>query len=119
VPVSRVRVVLRGSRTLVGDLDVADTMWRRGVGLLGRDGLPAHSGLVIRPCLQIHTWFMRFPIDVVFLDGNLTVVRVVDGMGPFRTAFGGLRARSVLELPAGTAARIGLRPGDAVSMVPA
>ena len=98
-------------RSAIAQLELADTMWSRAVGLLGRQALAADTGLLIKPCLQIHTWFMRFAIDAVFVDSNNEIVRVVDTLTPFRSAWGGLRARAVLELPAGTARRHGLEPG--------
>jgi uncharacterized membrane protein (UPF0127 family) len=81
------------------------------VGLLGRRSLPAGKGLLIRPASSVHTFFMRFPIDVVFLDRNGVVVGIRHEVRPWRAAFarGG---RSVLELSAGEAARTGVRVGD-------
>jgi uncharacterized protein len=79
-------------------------------GLLGRDGLAQREGLLIKPCGSVHTFFMRFPIDVVFLDRELSVVAVRPDVPPWRTA----RARGakvVLELAAGEAARVGIAPG--------
>ena len=116
---SRYRVELEPTFASLGELSIAGTMWQRAVGLLGRRELAARDGLVIAPCVQIHTWFMRFPIDVVFLDREDRVVKVVSNLGPFKTAFGGFSARAVLELPAGTAATAGVVPGMRVRMVPA
>jgi uncharacterized membrane protein (UPF0127 family) len=84
-------------------------------GLLGRTGLTAGEGLLIRPTSAIHTWFMRFPIDVVFLDRAGSVVKVVSGLRPWRFA-GSRRARSALELRAGEAEARGIRPGDRLSL---
>jgi uncharacterized protein len=90
---------------------VADTPLRRMKGLLGRSRLEEDEGMLIQPASSIHTWFMRFPIDVVFLDRELRVRRVVEAVRPWRFAFG-WRARAVLELPAGAAARSGLVAGQ-------
>ena len=69
-------------------------------GLLGRSGLPDGEGLLLRPAGSIHTLFMRFPIDVVFLDRELGVRKVVRELGPWRLTFE-RGARSALELAAG------------------
>ncbi len=96
---------------------VADSYVRRMKGLLGEKRLAAGEGLVLRPSWSIHTWFMRFPIDVVFLDPDQVVIRIEDGLRPYRTAsFRG--AREVVELHAGECARRGLRVGDRVSWAP-
>lgn len=90
---------------------VADSVRTRMRGLLGRGDLPTGEGLLLRPAPSIHTWFMRFPIDVVFLDRDLRVLDVIAGLRPWRMA-ARRRARAVLELAAGEAARRALRPGD-------
>ena len=75
---------------------VADSPLPRLKGLLGRSGLDGGEGLLIRPTSAVHTWFMRFPIDVVFLDGELRVLRIVSGLKPWRAA-ARRRAKVVLE----------------------
>jgi uncharacterized membrane protein (UPF0127 family) len=95
---------------------VAARPLRRMRGLLGRRTLPSDEGLLLRPAGSIHTAFMRFPIDAVFLDRDNRVVKVVSDLAPWRTAaFRG--ARAVLELQAGEAARRGLRAGICLSQV--
>jgi uncharacterized membrane protein (UPF0127 family) len=79
--------------------------------LLGRRELASGAGLLIRPTFSIHTFFMRFPIDAVFLDRGGSVVDVVRRLRPWRAATR-LRARAVLELPAGEADRVTLRIGE-------
>jgi uncharacterized protein len=90
---------------------VADTPVARLKGLLGRKELAADEGVLLRPTSAVHTSFMRFPIDAVFLDGELGVVDVVEGLRPWRAAVR-RRARSVLELAAGEGKRRSLAPGD-------
>jgi uncharacterized protein len=92
---------------------VADGPWLRMKGLLGRRSLPDGEGILLRPASSIHMAFMRFPIDAVFLARDLTVLRVVRGLAPWRMA-SKRRAHSVLELPAGTCAAVGLAEGDRV-----
>jgi uncharacterized protein len=89
---------------------IADRPWSRMRGLLGRDGLDEGEGLLIKPCGSVHTFFMRFPIDVVFLDRELSVVAVRPAVPPWRTA-GARGAKVVLELAAGEAARLGVASG--------
>lgn len=89
----------------------AHTVRTRMRGLLGRDALAPGEGLWIRPTASIHTLFMRFAIDVLFLDRDDVVVRIVEVLGPWRLT-SCRRARSAIELGAGEIARRGLRVGD-------
>jgi uncharacterized membrane protein (UPF0127 family) len=89
---------------------VADRPHSRLRGLIGRRELAIGDGLLLRPTPSIHTWFMRFPIDVVFLDAELRVLGVRPELRPWRLA-GRRRTRAVLELPGGEARRVGLEPG--------
>jgi uncharacterized protein len=90
---------------------LADRMLPRMRGLLGRRNLERNEGLLLRPAPSIQTFFMRFPIDVVFLDQDLTVLKIRKHMGPWRTA-ARFRARSVLELASGECDRLRLELGD-------
>jgi uncharacterized protein len=81
---------------------VAATPWARMRGLLGRDELPRGEGILLRPAGSVHTFFMRFPIDVVFLDRENRVVDVERELGAWRTAKR-RGSKAVLELPAGAA----------------
>ena len=94
---------------------LARNPYSRMRGLLGRTGLAQGEGLLLQPAGSIHTFFMRFPIDVVFLDREQRVVRVVPNLRPWRTA-GVRKARAVLELAAGEAARVGMTPGSALRL---
>jgi uncharacterized membrane protein (UPF0127 family) len=80
-------------------------------GLLGRRGLESGEGLLLRPASSVHTFFMRFAIDVVFLARGGEVLKVVPELAPGRTA-AARGAKAVVELPAGEAARRGIAPGD-------
>jgi uncharacterized protein len=90
---------------------VADSPVSRMRGLLGRRELRPGEGLLLRPASAIHTWFMRFPIDAVFLDRDWRVVGISDDVRPWR-ARSRRGAKAVLELPAGESARRGLQVGD-------
>ena len=90
---------------------VASTPLRRMKGLLGKSELPPGEGLLIRPASSIHMFFMRFAIDVVFVDKELVVRKVARGVKPWRVVFA-RGARSVIELAAGEAERRALAPGQ-------
>lgn len=93
----------------------ADTPASRSQGLLGRESLAADEGLWIVPCPMIHTFFMKFPIDVLFLDADLTVRRVIEDLRPWRLSPWVLSARSVLELQGGVL-KGSVRVGDKLEM---
>jgi uncharacterized membrane protein (UPF0127 family) len=94
---------------------VADRSLARMRGLLGRSELPRDEGILIRPCNSIHMFFMRFPIDAIFLDRNGTVVKVVENLKPWRMA-AARRAHTVIELAAGEVKRRGIAAGDQITL---
>ncbi len=102
----------RGGAVLATHARSAATPWSRLVGLLGRARLAAGEGLHLVPCNSVHTLFMRFTIDVLYLDRERRVVKAVPALRPFRWSWGGRRAHSALELPAGTLAATGTVPSD-------
>jgi uncharacterized membrane protein (UPF0127 family) len=117
-PAPRVTVRLQGSGALIARAAVADTALRRMRGLLGRDGLADGEGLMIDPCSSIHTCFMRFPIDVLFLDRQGRILRAIERLTPFRFVSGGRGTRRTLELSAGTICRQRLDPGAILAVEP-
>ena len=96
---------------------LAETPLARMRGLLGRRQLDRGEGLLLRPASSIHTLFMRFPIDAVFVDRGGVVRKVVRNLKPWRTA-ACRGARAVLELPAGESDRRVLRVGDRLDLFP-
>ena len=94
---------------------LAETPLTRLKGLLGRRGLERGEGLLLRPAASIHTFFMRFAIDAVWVDRDLNVLRVSHAVAPWRTA-ACRGAKGVVELAAGEASRIGVAPGDKLSL---
>jgi len=106
----RIRNLIRGT-ILATDAGVADTSAKRNTGLLRHKSLPRGEALFITPCEGVHTVGMKFPIDVLFLSRQRTVVKITEAMKPWRISLC-LRAHSVLELPAGMAAETGTLPGD-------
>jgi uncharacterized protein len=95
---------------------IADQPLRRMRGLLGRDALPPGEGLLLQPSPSIHTAFMRFPIDVVFLDRNRQVVKLVERLRPWRAA-SARRARATLELAIGEVAAREIQIGDTLAVL--
>jgi uncharacterized membrane protein (UPF0127 family) len=105
------------SAVLADRVDRATAGGERLRGLLGRGSLPAGEGLWITPCSSVHTLFMRFPIDVLFLDRTGTeAVALIERMVPWRVTRVYLRAGSALELPAGTLTRTGTQVGDRLTI---
>jgi uncharacterized membrane protein (UPF0127 family) len=92
---------------------IADRMLPRMKGLLGRKNLAQGEGILISPAPSIHTFFMRFPIDVVFLSRQGEVLKVAEHVGPWRTR-SCRRSHAVLELAAGEVGRCGLAVGDCI-----
>ena len=108
--------ILRGDgRLLCRQCVLADTPFARFKGLMGRRRLADDEGMLLATW-SIHTSFMRFPIDVVFLDRSLSVRRVDHALKPWRAAVE-WSAHAVLELPAGTVDRAGVEPGEQLSFV--
>lgn len=91
---------------------IAKTHWSRFLGLMGRRKLGEGEGLLLIPGGSIHTLFMRFPIDAIFLDRDWKVRKIASNVKPYRMAFGARGVGIVLEVPAGTAAAIGIEQGD-------
>jgi uncharacterized membrane protein (UPF0127 family) len=89
--------------------------WGRGLGLLARPPLRPGEALWLNPCGSIHTWGMRYAIDVVFVDRDLQVLRVARGLRPWRIGWAPGGVRSAIEFPAG-AARV--EAGDRLKIMP-
>ncbi|TMK66941.1 MAG: DUF192 domain-containing protein [Actinobacteria bacterium] len=106
-----VAVRLENGRTVCERCVLADTALTRMRGLLGRRDLPSGEGILLRPASSVHTAFMRFPIDAVFLDREGRVLKIARGLRPWKTA-AGRRAKAVLELSAGEAERRGIELGE-------
>ncbi len=110
-------IVERDDGTVVCEhCTLADRPLARTKGLLGRSDLPPDEGILLRPASSIHMWFMRFPIDALFLDADLHVLRVVPELGPWRIA-SRRGAKAVLEIAAGEAGRRGVAEGDRLRLV--
>lgn len=109
------RIINATKQTVIADNGkIADTFWLRLKGLLGTKKLPPGQGLVIRPCSSIHTLGMMYSIDVLFINENNIVVKIVRNLPPGSIA-ASRESVSVIELPAGTSRNTSTDTGDLVS----
>jgi uncharacterized membrane protein (UPF0127 family) len=110
------RLVTEDGRVVAERVEIADTSWRRFKGLMFRADLPAGEGLLLAPCSSIHMFFMRIPLDVAFLDADGRVVRAYHGIRPWRATRIVRRAKSAVELRAGTLAAAGVERGSTLRL---
>ncbi len=103
-------------KTVVARLRIADGFWSRLAGLQFRRPLPSDAGLLLVPCNSVHTCFLRFPIDVVFLDDHGAVLAIRRNLRPWRAAWGPRTSHAVLEVLAGSA---DLQLGEKLRIEPA
>jgi uncharacterized membrane protein (UPF0127 family) len=106
----------RTGAVLADSVERARTPWARMRGLLGRRELPQGGALCIEPCTSIHTFFMQFPIDAVFLRHDGLVLRAIPRMRPFRLTRFYPSAALAVELPAGTLQKTATREGDVLAL---
>lgn len=98
-------------RVIVPKLWVADKFFPRFMGLMGKKGLGKEEAVLFPKCNSIHTFFMRFPIDVVFLSAEGQVVEVIEAMKSWRLLLPRRGVRHTLELAAGNSKALGIAPG--------
>ena len=98
---------------VVKHLEIAMDPWSRMRGLLGRNIFDEGHGLLIEECWMIHTWFVKFPLDIVFIDRELRVRKTVAGLEPWKFTWCWASAHT-LELPAGTLERISVDIEDVI-----
>ena len=108
----------RTDAVVATSVEVADTRRTRRKGLLGRASLDPASAMLITPCFSVHTAFMRFPIDVAFVDREGRAVRLVRALPPWRMA-GAFGAHAVIELAAGRLDACDVQVGDRLFLTPA
>jgi uncharacterized membrane protein (UPF0127 family) len=113
--VTTARVLGAGGAVVCERCEVPKSSFARARGLLGRSVLEPGNGMLIDAAPSVHMFFMRFPIDAVFLDRDLVVRKVVPELRPWRIA-AARGAKSVVELPAGEAARRGVSAGDRLAV---
>ncbi|WP_188207726.1 DUF192 domain-containing protein [Alkalibacillus aidingensis] len=105
-------VNLSDSSEIVNELSVADTFWKRFKGLMFKRGLNSGYGLHIKPCQSVHTFFMKFNIDVIYVNDKLEVVGLDKGLTPNRVGKVRKNAQSVIEVSAGTVEQTGIQIGN-------
>ena len=99
--------------TLLADNAVlASNLLSRIIGLLGRKELKPKEALILTPCNSVHTFFMRFSIDVIFLDKDNKIIASISRLRPFRISKIYFRGHTVIELPSGTLEAVRVEPGD-------
>jgi len=96
---------------------VAGSFLSRFRGLMGRRELPAGEGLCIQDCGSIHMFFMRFPIDVAFVDSDGRVLHACHSIRPWRVSRPVFGSKAALELPAGTLRSLGIGKGSVIKLV--
>lgn len=102
------------NNVIAHSVELADTPWTRMKGLLGRTGLASDQALLITHCNSIHMFFMKFPIDVVFIDRKGLVVGLVRNIPPFHVSPIFWKSASAIELPSGTLQETRTEPGDQI-----
>lgn len=94
----------------------ADRLFTRFMGLMGTPSLGRHEALWITPCNSVHSFFMRYSIDVIYMDAKGTVLDIVYAMPPWRVHMPRAGARAALELAAGVAAAAAIKKGDSLCL---
>ncbi|WP_428066927.1 DUF192 domain-containing protein [Candidatus Proelusimicrobium volucris] len=101
----------RGGAVIADKLEMKDSFFGRLIGLLSRSGLKDGEGIILNPCTQIHTFFMRFSIDAVFLSRDMEVISVIEDMKPWRVSPMYFKAKYTLEVRGGYL-KGGVKAGD-------
>jgi uncharacterized protein len=105
-------LLMRENENLLTDLKIAKTFWQRSKGLLGKPELSEQEGLWIHSCNSIHTFFMKFPIDCIFLDKKMQVVAVEKNIKPGKLILPKWRASTVVEVSAGLSEKLNIKVGE-------
>jgi len=108
---------VRTGQKIADQVVKADTAFKRMRGLLGRSSLAVGEGLYLPKCNAIHTFFMRFPIDVLFLTKDHLITHMVHSLVPFRIVWGPWGTRAVLELPGGALQQVPCETGDTIAFL--
>ncbi|MDD5725130.1 MAG: DUF192 domain-containing protein [Candidatus Omnitrophica bacterium] len=112
------RLINKSKNTVLAEnLLLADTPFRRMIGLLGKDSLHAGQALLLAPCNSVHTFFMRFAIDLIFLDKNDMVIKTAHNCFPNKSIVICWGAVKVIELPAGKILSTGTQLRDKIQIL--
>ena len=101
----------------LSNIKIADSYKSKIVGVIGWEDWGGCAGLLIKDANSIHTFFVRFAIDVVFLDKGFKIVKIVENLKPFRFSPIVWSAKHTLELPSGTLRKKSLHPGDKIDLI--
>jgi uncharacterized membrane protein (UPF0127 family) len=112
------KIINQAKNTVLAEKAVlADTVFKRIKGLLGRDDFGLGEALIIKPCNSIHTFFMRFSIDVLFVDNNNRIIKTIISLQPFRLTPIYFNAAFAIELPVGAIQASSTQAGDIISLI--
>ena len=100
----------------ISAIKIADSPISKGLGLIGRKGFREYNGMLLKNANAIHTFFVRFPIDVVFLDRDFKVLKIVEKLSPFRFSPIVWKAKHILELPQNSIKSHSLKVGDKLAL---
>lgn len=109
-------IVKKNDSIVIRNVDIASGFWERFRGLMFAQSIPDNYGLLIKPCRQIHMFNMNFPLDVIYLSEDNTVVHIDENIRPWAIGRTVKESRSVIEVNAGTCARCDLSPGDRLTV---
>lgn len=108
-----IRIVNTTRNTLIASkIITADSFFSRLRGLLGRKSLEKEEALLIPRCIAVHTFFMKFSIDIIFIDSDSNVTKTMKNLRPFRISSCFTGTYSAIELPAGTIEQSNTETGD-------
>jgi uncharacterized membrane protein (UPF0127 family) len=111
-----IKIINKTKDTILAENAVlADTFFKRIKGLIGRKEFTKGEALILEPCNSIHTFFMRFPIDVLFVDKDNRIIKAIISLKPFRLTPIYFKANLVVELPYGTISSTFTEPFDLLS----
>jgi len=105
------------NKLLISNVIMADTFITRLKGLMFKKKLEENTAMLIHPCNMIHTFFMKFPLDILFISKEYEVIYVIENMLPGNTSPFIKKAMGVLELPAGTIEKTNTKKGDFLNII--
>lgn len=112
------RIINQTKNTILAEeVILANTAFKRMKGLLGKKEFMRGCALILKPCNSIHTFFMRFPIDVLFLDKNNRVIKAISSLPPYRLTRVYLNSGFAIELPSGIIKLSSTQEGDTISFI--
>lgn len=97
---------------IANKIGLANTMFSRFIGLISKKSIDENEGILLTPCNSIHMMFMKFPIDVVFLDKRNKVIKIIENIQPWKISPIVFKAQSVLELSSGTVSKKNIKIDD-------